>query len=139
MDVTGNWNTIAPKTPPKKIEGFVIKESVFNQFKKYCLAENLSLGTLTESYLEKALNASKEEKLEDLLDAASVFSKAIEKEKEKEIDLSKNKITEALSEEIVRICFYREGLFKYNLSYNETIKKGKNILINLDEYYEILK
>ena len=51
----------------------------------------------------------------------------------------KNKITEALSEEIVRICFYREGLFKYNLSYNETIKKGKNILINLDKYYEILK
>ena len=127
------------KTPPKKIEGFVIRESAFNQFKKYCLAENLSLGTLTESYLEKALNASKEEKLEDILDAASVFSKAIEKEKEKAIDLSKNKITEALSEEIVRICFYREGLFKYNLSYNETIKKGKNILINLDEYYEILK
>ena len=127
------------KTRPKKIEGFVIRESAFNQFKKYCLAKNLSLGTLTESYLEKALNASKEEKLGDILDAASVFSKAIEKEKEKAFDLSKNKITEALSEEIVRICFYREGLFKYNLSYNETIKKGKNILINLDEYYEILK
>ncbi len=127
------------KTPPKKTEGFGIRESVFNQFKKYCLAENLSLGTLTESYLEKALSASKEEKLDDLLDAASVFSKAIEKEKEKAIDLSKNQITEVLSEEIVRICFYREGLFKYSLSYNESIKKGKNILINLDEYYDILK
>ena len=94
---------------------------------------------MTESYLEKALSASKDEKLDDFFNAASVFSKAIEKEKEKEIDLSKNQITEVLSEEIVRICFYREGLFKYNLSYNLTIKKGKNILINLDEYYDILK
>ena len=103
------------------------------------MAENLSLGTLTESYLKKALSASKEERLDDFLNAASVFSKAIEKEKEKAIDLSKNQITEVLSEEIVRIYFYREGLFKYIFSYNETIKKGKNILFNLDEYYDILK
>ena len=94
---------------------------------------------MAESYLEKAFNAFKEEKLDNLFNAASVFSKAIEKEKAKAIDLSKNQITEILSEEIVRICFYREGLFKYNLSYNETIIKGKNILINLDKYYEILK
>ena len=127
------------KNPVKNIKDFNLKESVFSQFKKDCLSKGFSLETTTENLLLKAYIAAEEENLSSILESGAVFNDALNKEKEAEFVLLKSEILTLLSEEIIKIAFYNEGVYEYALLNNKAINTAKILMDDLGRYASLLK
>ncbi len=54
------------------------------------------------------------------------------------LDTYKSEIMKELESEILKRYFYREGLFEYQLTNDEAIKKATEILANKNSYDKIL-
>jgi carboxyl-terminal processing protease len=63
----------------------------------------------------------------------------LNKEKEKEFILLKDEILRLLSEEVIKIAFYKEGVFEYALLNDNAIKEAKKLLSDLGRYASFLK
>ena len=127
------------KNPVESLKNFSLKTSAFNQFKKYCFDKGLSLETNTEEFLSKAYAAAKEDGLNTILESVVVFNSALNKEKEKEFILLKDEILRLLSEEVIKIVFYKEGVFEHALLNDNVIKEAKKLLSDLGRYASFLK
>ena len=125
--------------PVKNLKDFSLKESVFNQFKKDCLSKGFSLETTTENLLLKAYAAAEEENLSSIVESVAVFNDALNKEKEAEFVLLKSEILTLLSEEIIKMAFYNEGVYEYALLNNKAINTAKILLGDLGRYTALLK
>jgi carboxyl-terminal processing protease len=127
------------RNPVKNPKDFSLKESVFNQFKKDCLSKGFSLETTTENLLLKAYVAAEEENLSSIIESVAVFNDALNKEKEAEFVLLKSEILTLLSEEIIKMAFYNEGVYEYALLNNKAINTAKILLGDLGRYAALLK
>jgi carboxyl-terminal processing protease len=127
------------KHPVENLKNFNLKTPAFNQFKKYCFDKGFSLETNTEEFLSKAYAAAKEDGLNTILESVVVFNSALNKEKEKEFILLKDEILRLLSEEVIKIAFYKEGVFEYALLNDNAIKEAKELLSDLGRYASFLK
>ena len=127
------------ENPVENLKNFSLKTSAFNQFKKYCFDKGLGLETKTEKFLSKAYAAAQEENLNTILESVVVFNSALNKEKEKEFILLKDEILRLLSEEIIKITFYKEGVFEYVLLNDSAIKEAKKLLSDFGRYAGFLK
>ena len=125
--------------PIKNINSFRLNESVFEQFKKYCFSKGFSLETSTENLLLKAYAAAEEENLISVLELDTILSDVLNKEKETEFMLLKSEILNLLSEEIIKLAFYNEGVYEYDLLNNEAIIEAKKLLNDLRRYAALLK
>ena len=63
----------------------------------------------------------------------------MDKEKEHLLDIKKEDVLNNLSKEIIKINFYKEGLYGYSFLKDKNIKKGVEVLVDTDVYYSILK
>ena len=123
----------------KSIEGFELRENHFNQFKQFCLSSGFDLGTTTEAALNKAILASEDESLFVISKKLRSVVSSMEKEKEHLLDIKKEDILNNLSKEIIKIKFYKEGLYGYSFLKDKNIKKGVEVLVDTGVYYSILK
>ena len=63
----------------------------------------------------------------------------INKAKEKMLFDKKEEIVNLLSDEILKRYFYRDGMYKYHLSYSPEILEAVSVLNNTSRYQKILK
>jgi carboxyl-terminal processing protease len=118
----------------ESLEDFNIKKVNFNEFTRY-LKIDTTFVTVQESLFKKAFLASKENNI------SKEYTKIKEKLGEEKItEISKNKdiILEFIQAEILQICFYKEGVYKYNLKNNKTIAEAIVLLKNEEKYKKIL-
>lgn len=79
---------------------------------------------------EAGLNIEKiNEKLNDLLIQEQTI----------QLQLNKDDITEALTEEIIRRYYLEKGIYQYKIQHDKTIKSAQNLLANAQQYHAILK
>ena len=123
----------------RSIEDFELRENHFNQFKQFCLSSGFDLGTTTEATLNKAILASEDESLFVISKKLRSVVSSMEKEKEHLLDIKKEDILNNLSKEIIKIKFYKEGLYGYSFLKDKNIKKGVEVLVDTGVYYSILK
>ena len=123
----------------KSIEDFELRENHFNQFKQFCLSSGFDLGTTTEATLNKAILASEDESLFVISKKLRSVVSSMEKEKEHLLDIKKEEVLSNLSKEIIKIKFYKEGLYGYSFIKDKNIKKGVEVLVDTSFYYSILK
>ncbi|MAH21007.1 MAG: hypothetical protein CMB96_06205, partial [Flavobacteriaceae bacterium] len=102
-------------------------------------SKGFSLETTTENLLLKAYVAAEEENLSSIIESVSVFNDALNKEKEAEFVLLKSEILTLLSEEIIKMAFYAEGVYEYALLNNKAINTAKILLGDLGRYAALLK
>ena len=127
------------KNKIKSIEDFELKENHFGQFKQFCISSGFNLGTTTEATLNKAILASEDESLFLISKKLRSVISSMKNEKEDIFNIKKEDILSTLSREIIKINFYKEGLYNYSFLKDKSIKKGLEILVDTSFYYSILK
>ncbi len=128
------------KNTIENINDFQLTSTDFSNFKSYLKNNNFSFETKTEKMLLKALEAAKEEQLDDDIEAD--YNKLISNlkvSKNNAIDENKDYLLELLTEEIVKRYAYREGLYDYYKIHDAKIKKATEILGNPSSYLDYLK
>ena len=86
-----------------------------------------------------AYETAEEENLNSIIESAVFFNDALNKEKEAEFMLLKSEILTLLSEEVVKMAFYNEGVYEYSLLNNKVISTAKILLDDLERYAALLK
>ncbi len=122
------------------MSAFTFDNSNYNDFKQNIASAGLDFyETETEKALKKAMS-TKEAK-----DFGQGVSKeydellaSIKQSKLDALDTYKDEIMKELENEILKRYFYREGLFEYQLTNDEAIKKATEILANKNSYDKIL-
>lgn len=122
------------------MNAFTFDNSNYNDFKQNIASAGLDFyETETEKALKKAMS-TKEAK-----DFGQGVSKeydellaSIKQSKLDALDTYKDEIMKELENEILKRYFYREGLFQYQLTNDEAIKKATEILANKNSYDKIL-
>ncbi|MEM6687510.1 MAG: peptidase S41, partial [Bacteroidota bacterium] len=119
---------------------FSLNDINYDAFKQSMAASGLDFyETNTERELKKIMSTKE----------ADNFGKAVSKEyddllasikqsKLDALDTYKSEIEVELQNEILKRYFYREGLYEYQLTHDEAIKKATQILANQSEYSSIL-
>jgi carboxyl-terminal processing protease len=128
------------KNTIENINDFQLTSTDFSNFKSYLKNNNYSFETKTEKVLLKALEAAKEEQLDD--DIETDYNKLISNlkvSKNNAIDENKDYLLELLTEEIVKRYAYREGLYDYYKIHDAKIKKATEILGNPSSYLDYLR
>jgi carboxyl-terminal processing protease len=118
----------------ESLEDFNFKKVDFNDFTEY-LKIDTTFITPQESLFKKAFLASQE------INISKEYTKIKEKLGEVKItEISKNKdiILQLIQAEILQICFYKEGVYKYNLKNDKTISEAIVLLKNEEKYKKIL-
>jgi carboxyl-terminal processing protease len=118
----------------ESLEDFNFKKVDFNDFTEY-LKIDTTFVTAQESLFKKAFLASQENNI------SKEYTKIKEKLGEAKIkEISKNKdiILEFIKAEILQICFYKEGVYTYNLKNDKTISEAIVLLKNEEKYRKIL-
>ncbi|MGB6153320.1 MAG: S41 family peptidase [Pricia sp.] len=119
---------------------FTFTDSDYQEFKTYVSNSDFSYETETEKVLRKAMTDREE----------VIFNEAIENDfKTLLLDIEKSKITaledfqkeiqQKLEDEIVKRYFYREGLYDYYLTNDETILAATGLLADEAKYFGMLK
>ncbi|WP_298901158.1 S41 family peptidase [uncultured Psychroserpens sp.] len=121
------------------LNNFSLKDSDFNDFKKFLAANNFNFETQTEKAFANALSVAKEEYLNEEINADYTdLISALNRYKSKAIDDNKTQLLSLLSDEIVKRYFYREGLYTYYVANNFEIQKAVEILKNPSNYLSYL-
>ncbi len=117
-----------------------ISDADFLSFKTFLKKTNFDFNTESELSLKKTLEAAKKEKIDDniTLEYQNLLS-AIQKSEEKLLDKNQNEIKRLILEEIIKRFQYKEGLYQYYLKNNIEIKKATAVLLDQNQYKQILK
>ena len=122
-----------------KASEFELTSKDFEAFKKYLDTQHGFFETATETLLKEASDKATEEKLDrNVSKHYEALLRSIQDEKLKELDKDKIRITEALTEEIVRRYYYEEGVYIQKVSFDKVITEAKNILNDEQAYSGIL-
>ncbi|MDV7186504.1 S41 family peptidase [Lutibacter sp. TH_r2] len=128
-----NHKTIA------KPNAFNLKDSDFNEFKKYLEIHQNDFKTNSEKKFEAALKKAEEENLGvSLKTNYKQLLESIQKDKIQEITKNKEEILSKLTEEIVKRYYYAEGVYQQKVMFDKTIINAKEVLNNSKEYNKIL-
>ncbi|WP_372754085.1 S41 family peptidase [Mariniflexile sp.] len=124
----------------KDVNNLQLNDTDFVNFKNFLKTNNFSFVTATEKALAKALEAAKNEDLDDNIKSDyNLLITNLNKSKSTVIDENKAYLLQLLTEEIVKRYVYREGLYDYYKIHDPEIKKATEILTNQTTYYSFLK
>ena len=117
---------------------FSMNDDLYNAFKTFVGTSGFSFKTNSEKLLEETLynngallGSNVQTKYKDLL-------LAIEQGKTTALNTFKTEISKKLEDEIIKRYFYREGLYKFYLSNDETIQVATELLNNPKKYKDLL-
>ncbi len=130
------YNNPAIAEPSK----FNLKEEDFNALLKFLDKNHADFETETEVNFKKALEKATSENLDKNLEKKYVeLLKVIQLEKISELEKNKTEILEKLTEEIVKLYYYVEGVYQQKAAFDTTILKAASILNNQITYNNLLK
>ena len=126
-------NPTAGKTPIK------IQESDFQNFKKFLEKEKFTFDTETEVALEKVMEMAKKEKLENSIKKEfDLLVTSLKNSEQSQLEVHKDEIKRQITDEIIKIYHYREGLYASYVENNVEIIKSIALLNNENEFNKIL-
>jgi len=121
-------------------EDFSFSNRDFQDFLAFLKTHNFEYETETEKLFSKALRKSKDEHLQkDISSSYNQLMIVLDDAKEKALVEKKGEIINLLSDEILKRYFYRDGMYKYHLSYSPEILEAVSVLNNTSRYQKILK
>lgn len=119
---------------------FKLNDTDFNSLKRYLTKNNEAFETTTEAAFKKAKEqAISENLIENSNKAYTSLSSNLQTEKLKELEKNKEEILHKLTEEIVKLYYYDEGVYKQKTVFDPVIIKAASILNNTENYHSILK
>lgn len=122
------------------LQDFSFDESNFNDFKRSVTASGIDYETKTEKELKKIMSTQEAENLgSGVSKEYKELLAAVQQSKIDALDTHKSEILKELQSEILKRYFYREGLFEYQLTHDETIKEATALLADQSKYEAILK
>ncbi len=99
-----NHESIAPAAD------FVVDDAMYADFCRYLKEKNLTYSTVTERVIGQLRDIAKEEKYDTAIaQQLSAMEKALEREKEGDLQKHREEVEEMLSTEIVSRYYYQEG------------------------------
>jgi carboxyl-terminal processing protease len=126
-------NPNAGKTPIK------IQEQDFQNFKKFLDKEGFTFETETDAALQKVIETAKKEKMEASIQKEfEQLAATLKKSELSQLELQKEEIKRLITDEIIKIYSFREGLYAYYAENNTEIIKSIALLNNASEYNKIL-
>ena len=121
-------------------EDFSFSNRDFQDFLTFLKIHNFEYETETEKLFSKALRKSEDEHLQkDISSSYNQLMIVLDDAKEKALVEKKGEIINLLSDEILKRYFYRDGMYKYHLSYSPEILEAVSLLNNTSRYQKILK
>lgn len=118
---------------------FQLKDTEYNELKKFLLQNSSDFQTKTEIALENAKNTASEENINGTLKSSyENLLAVIQQEKLNELDKNKEEILEKLTEEIVKRYFYIEGVYQQKAVFDPVVLKAVSVLNNPNQYNKIL-
>jgi len=125
------------KNPITSITDFSFSNPDYENFKKYVATSDFKYQTNTE----KALSSLEKQAVKDdiLIDNdIKQLKNSIATAKTAALTKNKEELIKLITDKLVTRYFYKEGLYNYQLTHHEDIKKGSEIL-NSSQYKTILK
>jgi carboxyl-terminal processing protease len=123
--------------PP--IEKFVISDSIYNDFVKFCMKKDFNYTSKTQEKLKELIEIAKKEKYYEA--ARTTFDqlqKELAQDKEKDLYTCKKEISSYLLTEIACRYYYQTGKVKASLVDDIQLKKALEIIGDSDNFIEIL-
>ena len=118
---------------------FKFSDNDYSTFKNYVQGQDFSFQTKSEKLLEDALNESDNLLGKDVQDKYRDLILAVNNGKVSALEDYKKEISKRLEDEIIKRYFYREGLYNYYLTSDETIQLAKSLVQDSDKYNGLLK
>ncbi len=118
------------------INKFSFSDTDYEDFKKYVESSNFNYETTTEKLLKSITKQANEDDI-NITSEINLLKKQINNSKEEALTKNKKELKNIITENLIIRYFYRNGLYKYQLLNNETIKKSTELL-NSNEYKNIL-
>ncbi len=120
-------------------ENFKITDEIYKDFVEWLQDKDFDYQTETEIKLNDLIQKSKEEKYFDLAEnEINILKQKFAHDKNKDLQLFKDEISEILAQEIIIKYYYQNGLIKYSLKNDSEIIKAVEIAKNDTEYKKIL-
>lgn len=120
-------------------ENFKITNEIYNDFVEWLQDKDFDYQTETEIKLNELIQKSKEEKYFELAEnEINILKQKFAHDKNKDLQLFKDEISEILAQEIIIKYYYQNGLIKYSLKNDPEIIKAVEIAKNDKEYNKIL-
>ena len=127
------------KNPKNNNVDLSVTDNDFQDFKKFIEKEGFSFETETEQALEIIKETAKKEKISsEIQKELESLSASINKNKRTQIDVQKEEIKRLLTDEIIKIYRFREGLYLYYSENNIEIIKSIALLNDVEQYNKIL-
>ncbi len=118
------------------INKFSFSDTDYEDFKKYVESSNFNYETTTEKLLKSITKQANEDDI-NITSEINLLKKQINNSKEEALTKNKKELKNIITENLIIRYFYRNGLYKYQVLNNETIKKSTELL-NSNEYKNIL-
>jgi carboxyl-terminal processing protease len=120
-------------------ENFKITDEIYNDFVEWLQDKDFDYQTETEIKLNELIQKSKDEKYFDLAEnEINILKQKFAHDKNKDLQMFKDEISEILAQEIIIKYYYQNGLIKYSLKNDPEIIKAVEIAKNDTEYKKIL-
>ncbi len=127
-----------PEIAPAK--DFKITDKLYKEFKDYVMKKDFEYKTATQEYLERVLEAAKQEGYDKRIDGEfKALQKVVSASKEDDLNLFESQIKGLLSNEIVSRYYYQEGRVLNAFQDDKPLKKAIEVLNNKSQYESILK
>lgn len=124
----------------KSAENFKITDDIYNDFMQYVENEGFTFTSKSETDIKELEKIAKLEgyldEIQPLLDQAVA---KIEEEKAKDLLNNREEIEQLLKYEIVSRYYYQKGRIIASLADDPELKRGIEIILNQEEYNDILK
>jgi carboxyl-terminal processing protease len=138
FDFATNFSQNNPEIDPAK--EFKISDKVYKDFKDYVLKQDFEYKTATQEYLERVLEAAKQEGYDQKIDGEfKALQKVVSASKEDDLDLFERQIKKLLANEIVSRYYYQEGRVLNAFQDDQPLKKAIEVLNDQSQYESILK
>jgi len=123
--------------PP--VSSFDITDDIYQKFLGFIADKDYDYETLSERKMKELKETAQREKyFERIEEEYELFSKSLMHNKEDDLITFKEEIKFLLRNEIVSRYYYQKGRIESNLSFDNDIKKAKEVLKNNDLYTSIL-
>ncbi|SED97911.1 carboxyl-terminal processing protease [Tenacibaculum sp. MAR_2010_89] len=116
---------------------FSFDSQKFNTFKTYLYSTDTSFVTKEEKMFKRAYKTLKN-KIGIQKDYDNILKK-LQQQKVTEITKNKDVLLAKIEKEILKLSYYKEGMYKHQLKNDKTIKQAVSLLKNKNRYNKILK
>ncbi len=116
---------------------FSFDSQKFNKFKTYLYSTDTSFVTKEEKMFKRAYKTLKN-KIGIQKDYDNILKK-LQQQKVTEISKNKDVLLAKIEKQILKISYYKEGMYKHQLKNDKTIKQAVSLLKNKNRYNKILK